>query len=575
MKFGFSWRAEVFAYFALAVLAVALQVGLAGVGALYNETDGQYAGAAREMARGGDWVVPENNGIPRLVKPPLLVWKLAASMIVFGETEFAARLPGALGVVAWVLATAALVAHFSGSARTGFLGGLVLLTSLGTATLGRIIMPEPWFSAYIAWALYCAVRVVSARDESVRGWALGFWVFAALACFTKGWHGLIYPVGIVCLSAIWVREWRGALRGLVSWPGVGIFLLICVPWFWAIESRFPGFLWNLHFTEHLGHVVGSDAPATSYSVVPRWQFLLLHVGWFFPWSVAALAALTVRRTGYAPDAGGVRGAGVFFLVWAAVVFGSAFLAGQRQDYYAMSAWPAVAAGVALGFASGWSRRSLGAVAGLGALGLLASVAMLVFAGDASEPGVAAVADRATAWTTLAGLDAIVWSDLAWIGVVAFAAACGCCFVALVRPRMVGSWAALGGVAVVFCVCGVFGYARLAPFFSLEPMRDSLAALPEDVMLVYDGGIDTGSSLLFYADRPVHVLDQDADLEFAVRSRGIGQDRFVTTQELKMIWNSDRHVALITESGGEGRWLPGRIIDRAGTQVLIVNERAAE
>ncbi len=67
-----------------------------GWGNLYNETDGQYGGAARVMAAGGSWLVPLNNDIPRLVKPPLLYWAMAGSMEVFGVNEFAARLPGAL-----------------------------------------------------------------------------------------------------------------------------------------------------------------------------------------------------------------------------------------------------------------------------------------------------------------------------------------------------------------------------------------------------------------------------------------------------------------------------------------------
>ena len=89
----------------LIALAVALTVGTAGWGSLYNETDGQYSGAAKAMLRNGSWLIPENDGIPRLVKPPLLYWTLAASMKVFGVNEFAARLPNALAVIAWVTVT--------------------------------------------------------------------------------------------------------------------------------------------------------------------------------------------------------------------------------------------------------------------------------------------------------------------------------------------------------------------------------------------------------------------------------------------------------------------------------------
>src|SRR5471032_2754845 len=59
---------------ALLLLAAALALGTSEWGNLYNETDGQYGGAAKVMAQGGSWIIPENNGVPRLVKPPLLYW---------------------------------------------------------------------------------------------------------------------------------------------------------------------------------------------------------------------------------------------------------------------------------------------------------------------------------------------------------------------------------------------------------------------------------------------------------------------------------------------------------------------
>lgn len=212
----------------LIALAFALAVGTAGWGSLYNETDGQYGGAAKVMVRNGSWLIPENDGIPRLVKPPLLYWALAASMTLFGVNEFAARLPNALAVVAWVAITFLIGREMGGTSR-GLLAGIVLLTSMGTFTLGRIVMPEPMFSALIAAALYCVLRGVD--DVAWRAaWFLGFWFFASLASFTKGWHGLLYPLAITGVAALFRRENRINLRGLISWQGALLFLLINLPW---------------------------------------------------------------------------------------------------------------------------------------------------------------------------------------------------------------------------------------------------------------------------------------------------------------------------------------------------------
>src|SRR5262249_7523184 len=58
----------------LVALAVLLHVATIGSGDLYSQTEGQYAGGAREMVETHQWLLPTNNGAPRLQKPPLLYW---------------------------------------------------------------------------------------------------------------------------------------------------------------------------------------------------------------------------------------------------------------------------------------------------------------------------------------------------------------------------------------------------------------------------------------------------------------------------------------------------------------------
>src|SRR2546423_5518515 len=83
----------------LIALAALLHVVTVGTGDLYSETEGQYAGAAREMVASNNCLLPTNNGIPRLQKPPLLYWVIIASYKILGVNDAAARLPIALAVV--------------------------------------------------------------------------------------------------------------------------------------------------------------------------------------------------------------------------------------------------------------------------------------------------------------------------------------------------------------------------------------------------------------------------------------------------------------------------------------------
>src|SRR3954464_6665792 len=81
-------------------LATLIHVATISSGDLYSETEGQYAGAAKEMIASQQLLTPTNDGIPRLQKPPLLYWMIVGSFKLFGVREAAARLPIAIAVIA-------------------------------------------------------------------------------------------------------------------------------------------------------------------------------------------------------------------------------------------------------------------------------------------------------------------------------------------------------------------------------------------------------------------------------------------------------------------------------------------
>ena len=109
-----------------------------------------------EMVETHHWVLPTNNGAPRLQKPPLLYWLIIISFKLFGVKAATARLPVALSVVA----SAGLI-FLIGEKLTdywrGFIAGLIYLSLCGTFLLARIVMPEPLVSALIAGAIFCAI----------------------------------------------------------------------------------------------------------------------------------------------------------------------------------------------------------------------------------------------------------------------------------------------------------------------------------------------------------------------------------------------------------------------------------
>src|SRR4029077_19156129 len=92
--------------------------------------------------------------------------------------------------------------------------------------------------------------------------------------------------------------------------------------------------------------------------VPAYQFVILHVAWWFPWSIALLPGLIFawRRVTRPRE---INFGDALLLCWMAVVFVPLLFLGQRQDYYSMTMWSALA----LWAAAVWDRmpQKLGAV----------------------------------------------------------------------------------------------------------------------------------------------------------------------------------------------------------------------
>ena len=203
-------------FVSLIALAALLHLTALGWGDLYNHTEGQYAGAAREMIQTQQWLWPTNDGLPRLPKPPLLYWLIIGSFKIFGINSAAARLPIALATIATVALTFLIGEKLKDYWR-GFFAGLIYLCSCGTAIFGRIVMPEPVFSAFIVGAIFCGVCGYQ-RRRGRAFWFLGFWLCCALACLTKSLLGLLYPMAIFILLSCFYREARLRFRKLFHWP---------------------------------------------------------------------------------------------------------------------------------------------------------------------------------------------------------------------------------------------------------------------------------------------------------------------------------------------------------------------
>ena len=346
----------------LALLGLLLWLpGIVSLPAL-DRDESRFAQSSRQMVESGDLVDIRFGHVPRYKKPIGIYWLQAAATAIaapfthYDDRIWTYRLPSLLGAIAasWLTVWCALAIA---GAEVAFLSGLLMLGTVlltaeaSIATTDAVLLACVLGVQGVLLRLYRAAREAdfpAPRNRTVMwGWAaLGFGILV------KG------PVvlGVAAATLIGLVAWdfwdqrrnrkpdalpdssRGVpvwawLAGLKSWRGIGLVLLLILPWLIAITIQSRG----AFFEEALGNDFAAKMAGgqESHGGWPGY-YLLLSAASFWPAILFVLPGILLAVSRRAEP--GIR----FLLVWAASWWLVVELVPTKLPHYVIDAYPPLA-----------------------------------------------------------------------------------------------------------------------------------------------------------------------------------------------------------------------------------------
>jgi 4-amino-4-deoxy-L-arabinose transferase-like glycosyltransferase len=572
-----SWRV----YLIVVLVAAAIYLGcIVSPPSLMDDVDAVQAQIARNMLTSGDWVTARLDGVAYLEKAPLVYWAIAISYKIFGVSDWAARIPIALSVVALTWLTAAFGVWAFGK-RAGFYAGLCMATCVGLFLFTRILIPDVMLTFTIALALWALLRALDEEEAKPGFWAFVLAASLGVGLLLKSLVALVFPMAAALIYLFLTKQ----LFAIRTWQrlrpirGFFVALLIAAPWhilatrhnppYFSLSlhggpGEYHGFLWFYFINEQVLRFLNLRYPR-DYNTVPRLWFWLFHFLWLFPWSVYFPA---ITKLSFKPldRAGRAR---LLALCWTGFIL-IFFTFSTTQEYYSMPCYPALALLLGSAMAAGgnwirWGTRALGVItagAALAATAILIAVRHVPTPGDISS----ALSHHPSMYSlSLGHMMDLTINSFAYLrlplGIAAIAFLVG----AVGSVRWTGQRAFLAGTLMTVLF---FHAARLAmvvfdPYLSSRPLAEAIQQAPEGKLIV-QAHYYPFSSVFFYLNRDGLLLNgKRLNLEYGAAAPD-APPVFIQDGDLQKLWAGPQRCYLVAD----GQSIP-RFADLLGREHLNI------
>ena len=289
-------RQKILWFTTLAFALIVLRLCAMHLVPLMETTEARYGEIARKMLETGNWLTLQNTYTsPFWAKPPLFAWLSAASMAVFGISEWAIRLPSlilSIGVAWLVFLTLHREKPESSQAPHAV---LILMTGIGFFVTSGTVMTDTALLFSVTLSLLGFWLFLTSHKTI---WGYCFFAGLGLGLLAKGPLAWVLVGGPLIIYVTWQRLWITTLKNL-PWL-VGIILAVIVPGIWYIgaEIKTPGFLDYFIMGEHVYRFLKPGWSGDLYGfahATPRGIMLAYLLIAVLPWSIWFLIGLLKNR----------------------------------------------------------------------------------------------------------------------------------------------------------------------------------------------------------------------------------------------------------------------------------------
>ena len=256
---------------------------------LIDVDETRYVRIAQEMLNSHNFLTPTINGEIFLEKPPLFFWLEDISFLIFGVSEWSARLPMAL-----VATFGVFFAYFTGkkfvSSRFGLISALALGSSVIYIVLSHVAILDLLLSVTMMVSTYLGIMTLYSSTEK-ENWLLwgGFYFFSALSALSKGFPGVVVPFGIVFLAYFFSKRLKELFDLRKIGAGLILMLIVILPWhIMMYKVHGQAFINEYILKHHLARFLNSEGINRKE---PWWFYIPVILVGFIPFAMTLFTGL--------------------------------------------------------------------------------------------------------------------------------------------------------------------------------------------------------------------------------------------------------------------------------------------